>query len=87
MIRIRYSGWKERVVIRKQNQHLTPLNWQHKAMRAYDTIYSTYFREGWTYCYIPVARDEKSRAEMWVESVDSQGKGGMGWFANESKIM
>jgi len=47
----------------------------------------TYLRERWTYCYIPAAQDEKSRAEMWGESVDSQGKGGMGWFANESKII
>ena len=57
-------------------------------MRAYDTIRSYVLkRKVDTYCYSPATRDEKSRAEMWGESVDSQGKGGMGWFANESKIM
>jgi hypothetical protein len=47
----------------------------------------TCLKERWTNCYIPAARDEKSRAEMWGESVNSHGKGGMKLFANESKII
>jgi hypothetical protein len=42
-------------------------------MRAYDTIHGTYLRESCTY-YI-AARDEKSRADKWGESVDSEGDG------------